>query len=242
MLKAPYLGETFVAKAKPPAKKTVSKAAKPAAKRQAAAAPRSKTTAPKPAPKAVPKGKSAASKPAPKAAPAKVAPVKAAAAKTSPAPKPSQKPLMKGRAFMRAPSPNAKAHAHLARPPKDEQQLRAKLGAFSQKVAAIKNLRKALNKNFYEISQLLRQIEAERLFAVKGYGSFDAFVEREVELGRRVGLRLARVAETFVREAAESAGLERVLAALDTLHGTEEESSGAFNLTPQRPGFPTHKR
>jgi hypothetical protein len=231
-----------VAKSKPAKAKTAPKAKSPKASSPKSASPKGAKAPAKSPAKAPVKAKAPAGKgPAPKASAAAAKPAAKPSQKAAD-PKASSKPLMKGRAFMRAPSPNAKAHAHLARPPKDEQQLRARLLAFSQKVSAIRTLRKSLGKNFYEISQLLRQIEVEKLFAVKGYGSFDAFVEREVELGRKVGMRLARVAETFVREAAESAGLERVLAAIDALHGTEDEQSGAFNLAPQRPGLPQHKR
>ncbi|MCA9602305.1 MAG: hypothetical protein KC417_09785 [Myxococcales bacterium] len=191
----------------------------------------------------------------PKVAAKKASPTPGAAkkaAKPAKAPKPVAKAAVPAKAGAKNGAKNgakAKAGAKgingsrgpLVRVPKGAEELKVRLGALSGKVAQIRNLRRSLQKNFFDIALLMREIELDRLFEVKGYGSFEAFVERELDLGKRLGLRMARVSETFVREAAEAAGLDRVIAAIDALHGTEEESSGSFNLA-QRSAIPVHKQ
>ena len=41
-----------------------------------------------------------------------------------------------------------------------------------------KNYRKNLNKGFYDIGGVLKDIHARKLYEAKGYGSFEAFLER----------------------------------------------------------------
>src|SRR5690606_20527064 len=124
-----------------------------------------KKTAPKPKAKAAGRGPQKAVKARPPApTPAATAPSKAAASPT-------------GRRPMGASKPGTAAkHGHLARPPKGAEELKARLGALSAKVAQIRALRRSIPKNFYDIGVLLGEIETDRLFEVKGYGSFEAFV------------------------------------------------------------------
>ncbi|MFW6066744.1 MAG: hypothetical protein ACOC97_00280 [Myxococcota bacterium] len=100
-----------------------------------------------------------------------------------------------------------------------------------------------MNRSFHEIGSLLAEIQEERLHEAKGYGSFEAFLEREVDLGVQLGMRLLRIARTFQREAAEEAGLERAAAALEVLDGAGAKGTGtggapAGGGTP----LPPHKR
>jgi hypothetical protein len=116
------------------------------------------------------------------------------------------------------------------RTPEGAEELKQKLGALSSAVNQIKSLKRTLNKSFYDIGQILREIRDERLYEVKGYGSFEAFVEREIDLGKLMSLRIVQIVQTFIREAALRAGLERSTAALEALEGEEEAEP------PQQPG------
>jgi hypothetical protein len=62
----------------------------------------------------------------------------------------------------------------------------------------------------------LQQIHDEKLYDAKGYASFEAFAEREVDLGKSLTLRLARIPVLF-QEPAIELGLEPLLAALNAM-------------------------
>ena len=64
---------------------------------------------------------------------------------------------------------------------------------------------------------VLKQIGDERLFDAKGYATFEAFLERELDFSKGVAVRLSRVPEVFHEPAARRHGMEAVLAALEAL-------------------------
>lgn len=133
-------------------------------------------------------------------------------------------------------APSSGVSAHI---PVGAAELKARLGQLATARGRIKTLRRSLDRNFHEIGTLLAQIEDEGLHQVKGYGSFEAFLEREVDLGVQLGLKLLRIARTFHREAAQAAGLERTTAALDALEGHEGDrrlaaGSGGSALPPHK--------
>lgn len=136
------------------------------------------------------------------------------------------------------------------RTPEGAEELKQKLGALASAVSQIRSLKRSLNKSFYDIGQILREIRDERLYEVKGYGSFEAFVERETELGKQLSLRIVRIAGTFLKEAALKAGLERVSAALDALEGEDGGGGGGApaggssttTATGTRSPIPLHKQ
>ena len=129
------------------------------------------------------------------------------------------------------------------RTPAGAEELKARIGALSKAVSRIRALKRNVNEAFWEIGVLLNEVQEDRLFEVKGYASFDSFVDREAGLSKRVGVALARVPSVFVREAAETAGLDRVLAALEVFDSDEEGSasvsgSGVGGRSP----IPYHKQ
>jgi hypothetical protein len=135
-----------------------------------------------------------------------------------------------------------------ARSPVGAEELKMKLGALSTATAQIRALKRTLGKSFFEIGRILSEVQEKRLFEVKGYGSFESFAEREVpELGKTLSIRLARISQSFVREAAVAAGLDRTTAALAALDGesdmmttsTSVPAPGASAAT--RSSLPPHK-
>ena len=160
--------------------------------------------------------KKGASRPAPRHAKAEK-PMKAKKGKVAPGP-------AAGFAKPRAPKDTI-------RRPSDSEELKQKLGALAQATNQVRNLKRSLHKSFYDIGGILKDIEDRRLYEVKGYGSFEAFVERELDLGKQLSMRIVRIAQTFLREAALRVGLERAIAALEVLEGEEE--------APQPPGATT---
>ncbi|WP_236607748.1 hypothetical protein [Sandaracinus amylolyticus] len=209
-----------------PAKKSVpSKAAveKPTKPVKAAAAPKTaKAAAPVPAAKkATPLPKQPAktmAKPEKVAKPEKaekaekVAAEKAGGSEPPPAPAPAA-----GLAKPTAPRLTV-------RTPVGADELKQKIGALATATANIRNLKRSLQRSFYDIGLILKDIDERKLYEVKGYGSFEAFLEREIDLGKQLGLRLARAVQVFQREAATQAGLDRVSAAIAVFDGEVDPS------------------
>lgn len=122
--------------------------------------------------------------------------------------------------------------------------LKARFTALSNATAQVKALKRSLQKNFFEIGVQLDRIREERLYEVKGYGSFESFVERELDLDKPTCMRLSRIPRLIVREAALEAGLERSCAAVAILDGeTAGGASGTYPVsTSALNTLPAHKR
>lgn len=133
-----------------------------------------------------------------------------------------------------------------ARTPERAEELKAKIGALASATNQIRGLKRSLNKSFYDIGQILGDIQTRRLYEAKGYGSFEAFVEREIDLGKQLSLRVVKIAQIFLKEAAIAAGLDRVSSALSAFEGeTEQQSSSPSSPPPPMPigrsALPFHK-
>jgi hypothetical protein len=123
--------------------------------------------------------------------------------------------------------------------------LKARFTSLSEATAQVKALKRSLQKNFYDIGVQLDRIREERLYEVKGYGSFESFVERELDLDKATCMRLSRIPRTMLREAALEAGLERSCAAVAALDG-DPSAGGASGTYPVSGSplntLPAHKR
>jgi hypothetical protein len=101
------------------------------------------------------------------------------------------------------------------RTPTHAEDIKATIGALHNALSQIKVLRKNLAKGFFDIGVVLRDIHAKRLYEAKGFGSFEAFLERETEfLGKTTALRLVRIAGLFQKDAALELGMDRIFMAL----------------------------
>jgi hypothetical protein len=123
--------------------------------------------------------------------------------------------------------------------------LKARFTSLSAATAQIKALKRSVQKNFFDIGVQLDRIREERLFEVKGYGSFESFVERELDLDKATCMRLSRIPRVMLREAALEAGLERSCAAVAALDGdaTVANASGTYPVsTSALNTLPAHKR
>src|SRR5580692_13158514 len=94
------------------------------------------------------------------------------------------------------------------RVPTGAEDIKAKIGDLHNALVQIKTYRKNLAKSFYEIGSILHDIQVRRLYEAKGYGTFEAFLEREIDLGKVTALRLVRVCTTFLKEAALELGMD----------------------------------
>ena len=162
---------------------------------------------------------------------------------SSPAPKAkaSSAPPAASKKLTAVPPPPA-IPAEARTPQNAKSELKAQFARLSAATSQITGLKRSLNKSFYDVGTLLNQIRNERLYEVKGYGSFESFVERELDLNKVLCMRAARIAEAIHRDQALAAGLERAAAAVAALDGETEPA------TPTRPagspagGIPVHKQ
>lgn len=122
------------------------------------------------------------------------------------------------RARAAQPAPPGSARATI-RVPQEAEQIKAKISELYNQTQKIRTLRKRLDKGFFEIGEVLWEIQQQDLHQAKGYGSFEAFLEREIDLGKQTSLKLIKISHTFQREAALDYGMDRVLQALAALEG-----------------------
>ena len=140
------------------------------------------------------------------------------------------------RARAAEPAPPGSARATI-RTPTNADEIKEKLNELLKASTQLKTLRKNLSKNFYDIGQLLRDVQVRKLYEARNYPSFDAFVERETDLGKELGIKIARIAVLFTKEAAGELGLDRLVAAVGTIDQPKElVSEGRMQVAPpQRP-------
>jgi hypothetical protein len=231
---------------------------KSAAKKAAAKSPKGKPAATKPlAKKAAPKpapAKPAAAKAGKPAAPAKAVAAKppAPAAKGAvPAPKPAasakgatppakQSNTMPGKPGSLLTPPMPPRSRLSVREPAEADDLKAKIGALATATNQIRAVKRSIQRTFWDVGLILVDIRDRKLYVAKGYGSFEAFLEREIELGKTISLRLARAVQIFVREPAVAAGMDRVLAAVAAFDGETEPAAITTSApVPARPQTPT---
>ncbi len=87
------------------------------------------------------------------------------------------------RARAAEPAPPGSARATI-RVPDDAEKIKAKISELHNQTQKIRTLRKRLEKGFFEIGQVLWEIQTQELYLAKGFGSFEAFLEREIRPGQ----------------------------------------------------------
>jgi hypothetical protein len=111
------------------------------------------------------------------------------------------------------------------RTPAAADDIKHKVAHLHHALAQIKQLRKNLQKNFYDIGLVLKDIREVKSYSAKGYSDFEAFLEREIDLGKTTSLRLVKIVHTFFKDAAVELGMDRVFAALIALEVPESLAS-----------------
>lgn len=122
------------------------------------------------------------------------------------------------RARAAQPAPPGSARATI-RVPQEAEQIKAKITELYNQTQKVRTLRKRLDKGFFEIGEILSDIQQQDLHQAKGYGTFEAFLEREIDLGKQTSLKLIKIAHTLQRDAALDYGMDRCIQALAALEG-----------------------
>ena len=116
------------------------------------------------------------------------------------------------------------------RTPSGAEDIKQKIGALHNTLVQIKGLRKGLHKTFFDIGVILRDIQVRKLYEAKGFGTFDAFLDREIDLGKTVSLRLIRISQVFVKEAALEFGMERCINGLIALEAVPDAPGSTMKM------------
>lgn len=141
------------------------------------------------------------------------------------------------RARNASPPPPGSARATL-RVPEKAELIKAKVAELHNAMVRIRALRKHPNEKFFELGQVLGMIRDGRLYEAKGFNSFEAFVEREVDLSKATTLRLERVPRLFQEAPAKEVGLEAALAAVEAIDAVLTGQRPPAARTQQAPALP----
>jgi hypothetical protein len=125
------------------------------------------------------------------------------------------------RARAAVPPPPGSARATI-RVPSGAEEIKAKIVDLHNAINEVKALRKNLPLNFFAVGQVLRTIRSRKLYEARGFGTFEAFLDRELDLGKVTSLRLVRIVEVFLREPALEYGLERLLYVMNILEAPDK--------------------
>jgi hypothetical protein len=126
------------------------------------------------------------------------------------------------------------------RSPEQAEAIKARVSELHLALGRLRGTKKQLPDRFLEVAEVLRKIRDEKLFDAKGYASFEAFVEREIDLGSKtLALRITRIPEVFSMEACQTHALDALLAALEAL---DQAVQRAAQRTVVRPPLPGQKR
>ncbi len=137
------------------------------------------------------------------------------------------------RARAAEPAPPGSARATI-RVPSGAEEIKAKIAELHNQTQKIRTLRKRLDKGFFEIGQVLAEVQQHENYVAKGYGSFEQFLEREMnDLGKQTSLKLIKIAAVFQKESALDYGMDRCLAAIGALEG---EGAMPKPSVPSSPG------
>jgi hypothetical protein len=118
------------------------------------------------------------------------------------------------------------------RTPVDAEDIKLRVQKLHASLAQIKALRKNLGKSFFDIGLILKDIQARRLYEAKRFPSFEAFVEREIDLGKTTSIRLVRVVGLFQRESALEVGMDRLFVAIAALDSAGEQTESNARIPP----------
>lgn len=119
------------------------------------------------------------------------------------------------------------------RVPEQADRIKATISELYTVLSKIRGLKKSLHESFYEMGELLGSIRDRELFTAKGYTTFEAFVEREIDMSKTATLRLERIPRVFRQEAAREYGLEALFAAIGTLE--DSRTTGTTPTLPMKP-------
>ncbi len=121
------------------------------------------------------------------------------------------------------------------RTPQEADRIKASIGELHGLLHKLRTLQKNLNEGFFELGEILRDIEARKLHEAKGYSNIETFAERELALGKGLAHKLVRIPLLFQREAAQSLKLEALSRAIDAIDQAPQTAANRAAKLPLKP-------
>jgi hypothetical protein len=121
------------------------------------------------------------------------------------------------------------------RTPEAAERIKASIGELHGLLQKLRALQKNLNDNFFELGEILADIQERKLYEAKGYSNIDAFSERELGLGKGLANKLSRIPTLFQAAAAKALKLEALVRALDAIDEGPAAASSRTAKLPLKP-------
>lgn len=121
------------------------------------------------------------------------------------------------------------------RTPEAADRIKASIGELHGLIQKLRGLQKNLNEGFFELGEILRDIEARKLHEAKGYSNIETFAERELGLGKGLAQKLVRIPELFQAAAAKELKLEALARAIDAIDQAPQAVAARAAKLPLKP-------
>jgi hypothetical protein len=113
------------------------------------------------------------------------------------------------------------------RTPEAADRMKASIGELHNLSQKMRSLQKNLNDGFFELGQILGDIEERKLYEVKGYHNVETFAERELGIGKGLAPKLLRIPGLFLPEAARALKLDALVRAVDAIDQAPQAAAAA---------------
>jgi hypothetical protein len=121
------------------------------------------------------------------------------------------------------------------RTPEAADRMKASIGELHGLLQKLRVLQKNLNDGFYELGQILGDIEDRKLHEVKGYSTIETFAERELAVGKGLAQKLVRIPTLFQPAAAKALRLDALVRAIDAIDQAPQAAASRAAKLPLKP-------
>jgi hypothetical protein len=121
------------------------------------------------------------------------------------------------------------------RTPQEADRIKASIGELHGLLQKLRGLQKNLNEGFFELGEILRDIEARKLHEAKGYTNIETFAERELALGKGLASKLVRIPALFQADAAKALKLDALSRAIDAIDQAPQAAASRVAKLPLKP-------
>lgn len=121
------------------------------------------------------------------------------------------------------------------RTPQEADRIKATIGELHGLLQKLRGLQKNLNDGFFELGEILRDIEARKLHEAKGYSSIETFAERELALSKGLASKLVRIPTLFLPQAAKALKLDALSRAIDAIDQAPQAAASRSAKLPLKP-------
>jgi hypothetical protein len=121
------------------------------------------------------------------------------------------------------------------RTPEAADRIKASIGELHNLTQKMRALQKNLNDGFFELGQVLLDIQERKLYEVKGYSNIETFAERELGLGKGMAGKLLRIPTLFQLSAAKALKLDALARAIDAIDQAPQAAATRVAKLPLKP-------